>query len=134
MRVGLPPLLLWLLCTGLAAPVTQGQEPGKGGLSELERYKQLKKLKDEERQLLHEESKKESQRLRDMFPRDVKVVVYLAKMGKDTKETAIEGYVGGVEVILGEKFLDVRDQPMGVVGARTLVLVRGTSIVAIKRK
>ena len=134
MRVGFPSLLLWVLCTGLAVTVIQGQEPGKGGLSELEQFKELKKLKDEERKRLQEESKKESQRLRDMFPLDVKVVVYLSKMGKDTKETEIEGYVGGVEVILGEKFLDVRDRPMGVVGARTLVLVRGASIVAIKRK
>jgi hypothetical protein len=61
-------------------------------------------------------------------------IIYLTKMGKDTKEAEIEGYVGGVEVILGEKFLDVRDQPMGTQGARTLVLVRGASIVAIKRK
>ena len=133
MKVGCFVLLLWIICAGPAATV-KGQEPGKGGLSQLEQYKELKKLKDEERKLLQEEAKKEFQRLRDMFPRDVKVVVYLTKMGKDTKEAEIEGYVGGVEVILGEKFLDVRDQPMGTQGARTLVLVRGASIVAIKRK
>ena len=134
MRGAIPLLGLWVLFIGVAAPLAHGQEPGKGGLSELEQFKELKKLKDEERKLLQEEGKKEFLRLREMFPPDVKVVVYLTKMGKDTKEAEIEGYVGGVEVILGEKFLDVRDQPMGTQGARTLVLVRGASIVAIKRK
>ena len=134
MRGAIPSLGLWVLSIGLAAPLAHGQEPGKGGLSELEQFKELKKLKEEERKLLQEESKKEFLRLREMFPPEVKVVVYLTKMGKDTKEAEIEGYVGGVEVILGEKFLDVRDQPMGTQGARTLVLVRGASIVAIKRK
>ena len=136
MRGVIPSLGLWVLYIGLAASLAHGQEPGKGGLSELEQFKELKKLKEEERKLLQEESKKEFLRLREMFPPDVKVVVYLTKMGKDTKETEIEGYVGGVEVILGEKFLDVRDKPKvpGELNSRTLVLVRGASIVAIQRK
>ena len=136
MRGAIPSLGLWVLSIGLAAPLAHGQEPGKGGLSELEQFKELKKLKEEERKLLQEESKKEFLRLREMFPPEVKVVVYLTKMGKDTKETEIEGYVGGVEVILGEKFLDVRDKPKvpGELYSRTLALVRGASIVAIKRK
>jgi hypothetical protein len=124
----------WVLYLGLAAPLAHGQEPKKGGPSEVEQFKELKKLKDEERKLLEEESKKESQRLRAMFPGDTKVVVYLTKMGKDTKETVVEGYVGGVEVILGEKFLNVLEQPAVFSGVRTLVLVRGASIVAIKKK
>jgi hypothetical protein len=136
MRGAIPCLGLWVLYIGLAAPLAHGQEPGKDGLSELEQFKELKKLKDEERKRLQGESKKESLRLKEMFPPDVKVVVYLTKMGKDTKETEIEGYVGGVEVILGEKFLDVRDRPQvpGELNSRTLVLIRGASIVAIKRK
>jgi hypothetical protein len=136
MRGAIPSLGLWVLYIGLAAPLAHGQEPGKGGLSELEQFKELKKLKDQERKLLEEESKKEFLRLREMF-RDEKVVVNLTKMGKDTKETEIEGCIGGVEVILGEKFLDVRNQPKGSgqgEGSRTLVLVRGASIVAIKKK
>ena len=136
MRGVIPSLGLWVLYIGLAASLAHGQEPRKGDLSELEQFKELKKLKDEERKLLQEEGKKEFLRLREMFPPDVKVVVYLTKMAKDTKETEIEGYVGGVEVILGEKFLDVRDKPKvpGELNSRTLVLVRGASIVAIKRK
>ena len=136
MKGAAPYLVLCVFCAVLAAALAHGQEPGKGSLSELERHKELKKLKEEERKLLQEESKKEFLRLREMFPPDVKVVVYLTKMGKDKKETEIEGYVGGVEVILGEKFLDVRDKPKvpGELNSRTLVLVRGASIVAIKRK
>jgi hypothetical protein len=136
MRGAIRSLGLWVLSIALAVPLAHGQEPGKGGLSELEQFKELKKLKDEERKLQQEESRKDYQRLRVLFPPEVKVVVYLSKMGKDTKETEIEGYLGGVEVILGEKFLDVRDKPMvpWELNSRTLVLVRGASIVAIKKK
>ena len=58
MRGVIPSLGLWVLYIGLAASLAHGQEPRKGDLSELEQFKELKKLKDEERKLLQEEGKK----------------------------------------------------------------------------
>jgi hypothetical protein len=119
----------------LAGALAQGQEPGKGGLSELEQYKELKKLKDEDKKLKDEDKKlrqeeivKESVKLRNMLY-GARVVIYLNKMGKDAKESEIEGYIWGVEEILGEKFLRVNDGSAGAIA-----LVKGASIIAIKRK
>jgi hypothetical protein len=121
----------------LAGALAQGQEPGKGGPSELELFKELKKLKDEEKKLKDEEKKlrheeivKETVKLRNMFG-EAKVVIYLNKMGKDAKESEIEGWIWGVEEVLGEKFLKVGDRPTFTT---TIALVKGASIIAIKRK
>jgi hypothetical protein len=97
----------------------------------LERYKELKKLKDEEKKLRQQEIRKESAKLAEMFPRGVEVVIYLNKIGKDAKESEIQGYLVGVEEVLGEKFLKVHS---GGPDGPTIALIKGAAVVAIKKK
>jgi hypothetical protein len=120
-------LALLALLFGTAPVPVQGRQPDKGGLSELEQYKQLKKLKDEEKKRRQEEVRKESNELLRRFTSTTKVVILLKyKLGK---ESEIEGYVGGVVEHLDQKFLRVRDSMGG-----TIALVQGSAILAIKRK
>jgi hypothetical protein len=116
----------------LAAALAHGQEPAKRGLSELEQHKELKKLKDEAKKLRQEEIRKDSAKLMRMFPRGVEVVVFLNKMGKDTKDSEIKGWLVGVEEVLGEKFLRV-DKAGPFSPDLTIALIKGDSIVAIIR-
>jgi hypothetical protein len=132
MRGAAPYLGVCVLCTVLAAALAHGQEPAKRGLSELEQYKELKKLKDEEKKLRKEEIRKDTDKLKEMFPYGVEVVVVLKKIGKDTKESELRGYVSGVEEILGERFLRV-DKAGSFSPKLTIALIKADSIVAIMR-
>ena len=132
MRGVAPYVGVFVLCAVLAAALAHGQEPGKRGLSELEQYKELKKLKDEEKKLRQEEIRKDSAKLMKLFPRGVAVVVFLKKMGKDTKDSEIKGWIVGVEEVLGEKFIRV-DKPGPYSPKLTIALIKGDSIVAIIR-
>ena len=133
MKGVIPSLGLWVLYIGLAAPLAHGQEPGKGGLSELDQYKELKKLKDGEKKLRQEEIRKECTKLRAMFD-GAELVIYFKKTGNDAKESEIKGYLGRVEEveeIFGDKFLRVHERgPDG----NTIALIKCSAIVAILRK
>jgi hypothetical protein len=132
MKGAAPYLVLCVFCAVLAAALAHGQEPGKGSLSELERHKELKKLKDEEKKLRKEEIRKDTDKLNEMFPYGVEVVVVLNNMGKDTKNSELKGYFSGVEEILGERFLRV-DKAGPFSPKLTIALIKADSIVAIMR-